>query len=504
MPADANGDKVNFPAQPHGRSMPGAGVAAATGAAAAALGSWFADDADGEFHFLKGDLFADAFDELLGHRIGRSRTVELEADGLAGELGEGLGHLAVEGEAEVGVDFLLELEEARLGAVPEPGLDHDEDGFAGLAVEGQGIETAGIFDAECAGRGGLGFGLAAGFAHGAKEWTRARGLSKAARMKAIRVHAFGGPEVMQPETVPDPVPGAGQVVVRLMAAGVNPVDTYIRSGKYGKLPALPYTPGADGAGVIAAAGGGTPWKAGQRVWVAGSISGTYAEAALCETGRIFALPDAVSFAQGAALGIPYTTAYRALFQRGNARPAETVFIHGATGGVGLAAVQFARAAGLRVLATGGTEAGRALLAREGADEIFDHTSAGYMDAVLAATGGRGVDVILEMLAHVNLARDLTVLGRNGRVIVIGSRAAIEVTPRELMLRDADIRGVMVSNTPAPELAECHAAIAGGLAAGTFKPVIGWTLPLEAAPQAHEQVMGAGRLGKIVLQTGGAA
>jgi NADPH2:quinone reductase len=289
-----------------------------------------------------------------------------------------------------------------------------------------------------------------------------------------------------------------------MAAGVNPVETYIRAGSYAKLPELPFTPGSDGAGVVESVGAGVDSRLqpGQRVWVAGSVSGTYAEAAVCEAGRVFALPDPVTFEQGAALGIPCSTAYRALFQRGGAKAGETALVHGATGGVGVAAVQFAKAAGLRVLATGGSVDGRKMLAGLGTDGIFDHTAADYAEAIRAATDGKGVDVIIEMLANVNLARDLALLGRGGRVVVVGNRGSIEINPRDLMLRDADIRGVMLSNAPPAELAECHAAILRSLAEGWLNPIVGHVFPLGDAAEAHRAVLTAGHRGKVVLHTAG--
>src|SRR5688572_22324941 len=205
-------------------------------------------------------------------------------------------------------------------------------------------------------------------------------------MKAIRVREFGEPEVLQVTNIPDPTPGPGQMVVRIAAAGVNPVETYIRSGKYGRLPELPYTPGSDGAGIIFQVGSGvaSTLVAGERVWLSGSLTGTYADAALCEVAHVHPLPDGVTFSQGAALGVPYATAYRALFHRGGARPGETILIHGATGGTGVAALQLARMFGLRVFATGGTDLGRQMIAAQGG-EPFDHTSAGYHDQILART-----------------------------------------------------------------------------------------------------------------------
>src|SRR5260221_6439996 len=180
-------------------------------------------------------------------------------------------------------------------------------------------------------------------------------------MKAIRVHQLGGPDVLKLEDAPDPSAGPGEVVVRVRAAGVNPVDAYIHTGNYARKPPLPYTPGFDGAGEVESVGADVKgFRAGDRVYISGPGStiagaGTYAERALCSLSQLHLLPAKASFGQGAALGVPYCTAYRALFQRADAKPGETVLVHGATGGVGIAAVQLAVARGLRVFGTGGTQ-----------------------------------------------------------------------------------------------------------------------------------------------------
>ena len=159
-------------------------------------------------------------------------------------------------------------------------------------------------------------------------------LLEGTSMKAICIHTFGEPEVMQLEEIPDPQPGPGQVVVRVQAVGVNPVETYIRSGIYPKPP-TPYTPGNDGAGVIAAIGPDVKGVAvGDRVYIAGSSSGTYAELSVCSAQRVHPLPPQASFAQGAAINVPYGTAYHALFQRARGVAGESVLVHGASGGVG--------------------------------------------------------------------------------------------------------------------------------------------------------------------------
>lgn len=318
-------------------------------------------------------------------------------------------------------------------------------------------------------------------------------------MQAIRVERFGGPEVLQVASVADPVPGPGQVLVRVRAAGVNPVETYVRSGRYAALPPLPYTPGTDGAGVVEAVGEGVAaFKPGDRIYTAGTLSGSYAELALAEVATVHPLPDQVGFAAGAALGVPYATAYRALFQRARALPGETVLVHGATGGVGLAAIQLAAAAGLTVIATGGSEAGRQLARAQGAAQVLDHHQDDHLGEVKALTHGRGVDVILEMLANVNLGRDLRVLAQGGRVVVIGSRGPVEVNPRDLMACDGAILGMLLWKTPPEDKVRIHAALYGGLAAGVLKPVIAAELPLREAPAAHVRVMTDGARGKLVL------
>ena len=318
-------------------------------------------------------------------------------------------------------------------------------------------------------------------------------------MKAIRVHEFGPPEVMRLEEVPDPAPGPGQVLVRIRAAGVNPVETYIRSGAYARRPALPYTPGNDAAGIVEAVGDGVRGvTAGDRVYTSETVTGAYAELALCDAARVHPLPGSVSYAQGAAVGVPYATAWRALFQRTRAVPGETVLVHGASGGVGIAAVQIARAAGLRVFGTAGTDEGIVLVLRERAHAVFDHRSAGYMEEAVRETGGRGFDVILEMLANVNLGRDLKALAMGGRVVVIGSRGTVEIDPRDTMARDASVVGMSLFNMTDADRAVVHAALVAGLENGTLRPVIGRELPLSAAPESHVAVMSPGARGKIVL------
>jgi NADPH:quinone reductase len=318
-------------------------------------------------------------------------------------------------------------------------------------------------------------------------------------MKAIRVSEYGGPSVLKVEDVPAPQPGAGQVLVRNHAVGINPVDTYLRSNTDNRGPKLPYTPGSDAAGVIEAVGSGvTAVKPGDRVYFGGSLTGAYAEMSLCDQGQVHPLPGNVSFAQGAAMNVPYATAYHALFNRGHGRAGETVLVHGASGGVGTGAVQLARAAGLTVLGTAGTERGRRLVAEQGAHHVLDHTAPGYLDEVLRLTGNRGVDVVLEMLANANLQKDLGIIAMGGRIVVIGNRGTTEINARSAMNKDAAILGMALFHASPQQLAGIHAALVEGLRNGTLRPVIAEELPLAQAPRAHERVLEAGHHGKIVL------
>jgi NADPH2:quinone reductase len=319
-------------------------------------------------------------------------------------------------------------------------------------------------------------------------------------MKAIVVREWGPPEVMRLEEVPTPSPGPGQVLVRVRAAGVNPVETYVRAGTYVRKPNLPYTPGSDVAGVVDAVGANvTSVRQGDRVYTHGTAgSGAYAEAALCDQAQVHPLPERLSFPQGAALGTPYSTAWRALFLRAGARPGETVFVHGASGGVGTAVVQLARAHGLRVIATAGSDRGMQLARDQGAHEVLNHREADYLSRVAALTGGRGVDLVVEMLANVNLDRDLDLLALDGRVMIVGNRGRIEIDPRKIMSKDGAVLGMTMFNATAEEYRVIHAALAPALENGTLTPVVGRELPLAEAPQAHVAVLEPGAYGKIVL------
>ncbi|XP_071347998.1 quinone oxidoreductase isoform X2 [Trachinotus anak] len=326
-------------------------------------------------------------------------------------------------------------------------------------------------------------------------------MSGSRLMRAIRVGEFGAPSVLRlcPE-VPVPQPGRGQMLIRVYACGVNPVETYIRSGTYARKPTLPYTPGTDVAGVVETVGEGVvAVKAGDRVFTTATESGGYAEFTVAAEDSVHKLPDALDFTQGAAIGIPYFTAYRALIHKAHSKAGEAVLIHGASGGVGVAACQLSRALGLRVFGTAGTPEGMNLVVKNGAHMAFNHREEGYTDKIMKATDGRGVDVILEMLSNVNLSKDLQMLAYGGRVMVIGSRGPIEINPRDTMAKESSIMGVVLFFATPEEKKECAALLYAGMEAGWLRPVVGSKYQLDKAAQAHHDIIESpGAAGKIVL------
>lgn len=318
-------------------------------------------------------------------------------------------------------------------------------------------------------------------------------------MKAIIVREFGAAEVMKLEETPAPTPNENQILVRIKAAGVNPVDTYIRSGVYAQKPDLPYTPGKDGAGIVEKTGANvTKFKPGDRVLTADAGSGTYAEFAVFSERQLIKLPENISFEQGAGVFVPYATAYRALFEKAKAKKGETVLIHGASGGVGIAAIQWAKNAGLTVIGTASSDEGRALIKEQGADFVVDHGDENYLNEILAITNGKGVEIILEMLANVNLQKDFDVLARFGRISIIGNRGSLEFNPRAIMSKDASVFGLSLFNATEAQMNEIHKAIFEGLREGFLKPIVGKTFPLEKAVEAHRSVIEEKAFGKIVL------
>ena len=318
-------------------------------------------------------------------------------------------------------------------------------------------------------------------------------------MKAIQVDAFGDPEVLQLVELDIPQPDSEDVLIKVEAIGVNPVDTYIRAGNYPLLPALPYTPGKDVCGVVVNVGDGVKkWKEGDRVYSSGTVSGGYAEYALCRQSQIFTLPENMDSFQGAAIGVPGAAAWRALFTRGRGKKGDILFIHGASGSVGMIAVQLAVAAGLKVYGTAGTDQGLQKIRQAGAVQAYNHNLPGYLEKVSAAFGSKGCDIILEMLANVNLAHDLSLLGTGGRVVIVGSHGEITIDPRATMAKETEILGMSLFNSSAEQMKEAQVGLYRHMSDGKLKPEIAIRMTLQDAPEAHRRVMQSGNCGKIIL------
>lgn len=322
-------------------------------------------------------------------------------------------------------------------------------------------------------------------------------------MRAVRVLQYGGPEQLQLlQDVPIPKPSPTQVLIKVYAAGVNPVDTYLYAGTYGIKPPLPLTPGGDLGGVVEEVGADIKHlKVGDRVYASKSPSGSCAQYALGDAEFTFALHENLSFEQGAAIGIPYYTAYRALIQRCHARPGQSVLVHGASGAVGLACCQMARTLGLTVYGTAGTEKGLELVRQNGAHRVFSHRKDGYIEDIKAATDGTGVNLVMEMLSNVNLENDLTIAAVHGQIAVIGSKGSIEITPRHTMVKELSIHGVMPRNSTQEERLECMSFLSTGQEQGWIKPVVGQVFSLDEVASAHKEVIAhtGGSAGKIVLK-----
>lgn len=321
-------------------------------------------------------------------------------------------------------------------------------------------------------------------------------------MRAVRVAQFGGPEVLKVDhNVPIPQPAEGQVLVEVKASGINPVDTYVRSGTYALKPELPYTPGSDLAGTVKAVGPAvTRFKPGDRVYAVRSLSGSYAEYSVADQDMMGHLHDNLSFAEGAGIGIPCYTAYRAIIIKSRAEAGKSVLIHGASGAVGLACVQIAKAKGLKVYGTAGTQEGIDLVLKQGATAAFNHREEGYAEKITEATDGKGPDIIIEMLANVNLGTDLQLVNKNGIIVVVGNRGTVDINPRITMQKECIVTGLLLGNASQAEFMEMHSALAEGMKSGWLKPYIGKEYSLEEAPLAHDEVINSGKsLGKRVFK-----
>jgi NADPH:quinone reductase len=322
-------------------------------------------------------------------------------------------------------------------------------------------------------------------------------------MKAMVATAWTEPAGLQYVDVPDPRPAAGQVAIETRAIGCNFPDVLMVQGKYQVKPPLPFSPGHEVAGVVREVGTGvTRVRPGQRVL--GMLSwGGYAEVAVAPAERVFGLPESMSFEDGAAFHFVYQTAYCALVHRAALRAGEWLLVHGAAGGVGLAAVQLGKALGARVIGTAGTEAKRRVARDAGADVVIDYTTEDWVPRVLTATGGGGAAVIYDPVGGTVFDASLDCLGSEGRLLVIGFAGGgiPSVSVDRLVQRNAAVVGVHwgLYQRRAPERIEAWMATLFGLyAQGALRPVISRRYPLGEAPRALAAITSRESYGKVLL------
>jgi NADPH2:quinone reductase len=323
-------------------------------------------------------------------------------------------------------------------------------------------------------------------------------------MRAIQIDKPGGPEVLQPAERPRPEPRPHEILVKVAAAGVNRPDVLQRMGLYAVPPDASDLPGLEIAGEVVACGSAvTRWKVGDKV-CALTHGGGYAE--YCVTPEVQALPvpRGLSMAEAASLPETFFTVWSNVFDRGRLAPGETLLVQGGTSGIGVTAIQMAVAMGNRVFATAGTDEKCAACVRLGAEQAFNYKTADFVAGVKSATGGKGVDVILDMAAGDFVPKELKALSDDGRLVFIaflrGPKAELDVN--ELMRRRLTLTG----STLRPRPVEFKGAIARNLRekiwplieAGKIKPVIYKTFPLAQASEAHKLMESSQHIGKIVL------
>jgi NADPH2:quinone reductase len=330
-------------------------------------------------------------------------------------------------------------------------------------------------------------------------------------MRAVRITEFGGPEVLVPVELPDPVAGPGQVLVEVAAAGVNRADALLRAGRYHRAGRPPLVPGLEAAGTVRAVGAGvTGIAAGQRVLAMGEAGapGLYAELAAVSAERVVVLPEDIEPAAAAALPSAWFSAWYSLRHLARVGAGETVVVHAAAGGVGSAAVQIAAAAGARVVALAGTPAKTDWVTALGAHDTVDtaaHPGDAAVEEVRRLTGGRGAEVVLDLVGGPAFGQSLRMAAAGGRVVAMANVALApsSIDTRDFYPKNLTIHGFQVTNLlelgydPRPDLRE----LADQVAAGRLRVPVESRFPLERAADAHRQLEQRGNRGKIVLTVG---
>ncbi|MBX3453655.1 NADPH:quinone oxidoreductase family protein [Ferrovibrio sp.] len=326
-------------------------------------------------------------------------------------------------------------------------------------------------------------------------------------MRAVLVRDFGPLDAAKVEIVPDPAPGPGEVVVQVKAAPVNFVDTVVIAGKYQFKPPLPFIPGKGPAGIIAALGAGvTDLKIGDRV-LAMAETGGYAERVAVSAGQCYRLPDAMDFNAAATVSLAFDTAWFGLRERGRVQPGETVLVLGATGAVGLAGVQLAKALGARVLAAVSAAAKGDVALALGADALIDLSQPDLRESlrqqVYAANNGKGADVVLDMLGGDMFDAALRAMAWRGRLVVIGFAAGRipEVKANYLLVKNIEVSGLQISDyrKRMPDLVrQCFTEVFGFFEAGKIKAGPVDTFPLDRYGEALQGLVQRSLKGRAVL------
>ena len=332
-------------------------------------------------------------------------------------------------------------------------------------------------------------------------------------MYAAYIEETGGPEVIQYGELPKPEPGPNEVLVRVAAAAVNPIDTYLRSGMVSVELPRPYIVGCDFSGKVEAVGSDvTGIGPGMRVWGSNQglmgRQGTFAEYVAVGQEWVYPIPEGVAERDAAAISLVGITAHLGLFRWGGLRPGETVFVNGGTGGVGSAVVQMAKAVGARVLTTVGSAEKHEIARGLGADLVLNYKSDDVDAGIRDFTGAAGVNVWYETTREANFERTIPLMAKRGRMILMAGRDAKPRFPvGPFYVNDLSLHGFAMFNASPDEQRRCAEEINGWLASGKLKPLIGRTFPLSEAAAAHRlqqenTLEGKGTLlGKIVVEPG---
>ena len=324
-------------------------------------------------------------------------------------------------------------------------------------------------------------------------------------MQALVVKKYGKADGLAIMEGPEPKAGKGEVLVKVRAVGLNPVDGYILSGNYALRPEPPFIPCFDGSGVVMSVGPGVgKWRSGDEVFFLLPSPGAAAGVVSVPEHALAALPAGLSTVAGAALGIPYVTAAAALFGRGKRQDGEQILVHGATGAVGHAALEWLRyrnrREGIRnrIMASAGSQEGLEKLIKMPDVSVLDHRETNHLEKALEISGRKGVDLALEMNAHIYLGKILPVLAPHGRVVIIGSQGTTLMNPRDLMVRQAAVLGFSLFQVREQMRKKILDEIAS-TPAGTWDPPIAETFPLSQAGNAFSSLLQGPRRGKIVLE-----